>query len=69
MWRQLVGLLVVKYSMVNHGFKKINIVLLIELGMNVPNDVDDSLFSEPSVHSGNQEYNKEKHSQVSGTPQ
>ena len=69
MWWQLVGLLAVKYSMVNHGFEKINIVLLIELGMNVPNDVDDSLFSEPSVHSGNQEYNKEKHSQVSGTPQ
>ena len=69
MWRQLVGLLAVKYSMVNHGFEKINIVLLIELGMNVPNDVDDSLFSEPSVHSGNQEYNKEKHSQVSSTPQ
>ena len=55
--------------MVNHGFEKINIVLLIELGMNVPNDVDDSLFSEPSVHCGNQEHNKEKHSQVSGTPQ
>ena len=69
MWRQLVGLLAVKYSMVNHGFEKINIVLLIELGMNVPNDVNDSLFSEPSVHCGNQKHNKEKHSQVSGTPQ